>query len=326
MITVLCRRVLRIAIMAALPLALASCIDEDLSRCGVNYRIDYIVRLQTNMHSEIASELTTPEEQAVGQRLEQALGNVFSDVARDMDLSFYTDHELTHYENHVVNSSDASFTIYLNADDYQHLALANESYESTVTVTGRDSDLDMKMSNEVADTVDTHSVGLFTARLPMSIEDRNNVFTVNMYMQNNSAALVINKKGHTPDEIKGYITGLASGFAVNDSIYDYTNQAVTRTLSFTEGDYHCVYGTGFPSQDNLPQGATDGIWQMRVYVKMNGTTTETILSVSDPLKAGNLKIIKGNLNDDGSITVDAPDVGVSVQLDWKPGGNHEVEI
>ena len=59
---------------------------------------------------------------------------------------------------------------------------------------------------------------------------------------------------------------------------------------------------------------------------MGGKITENVLHISEPLRAGRVKIIKGVIKDDGSITTESPEVGVSVTLDWKPGGSHDVEI
>ena len=44
-------------------LSLTSCIDEDLSDCGVDYAVDYVVEQQvkTNLQREIATELARPE-------------------------------------------------------------------------------------------------------------------------------------------------------------------------------------------------------------------------------------------------------------------------
>ena len=56
---------------------------------------------------------------------------------------------------------------------------------------------------------------------------------------------------------------------------------------------------------------------------MDGTVTETVLDISEPLKAGDLKIIKGSLDDEGAVQPYDSTVGVSVTLDWNKGGNYE---
>lgn len=305
---------------------LASCIDEDLSGCGADYRIDYTVRLRTNLHDRISGELTAPAEQAIGREIETALGGVFTDVAHDVDLSFYTGHTLAHHEAHQTDASTSSFTVYLSVADYRHLALANCSAEPAVTVEGRDADVTMRLVQAAADTVDSHRAGLFAARLPMEVERRDQAFDVSLDMQNCSAALVIDMNGHAPEEMSGYVTGLACGFSVNDSVYDYSRGSVMRAQLLAAGGYSAICATGFPSPDATRADGGDGLWQIRVYVKENGRYTESVLHVSEPLAAGGLKIIKARIGDGGQVVTDAPEVGVSVILDWKPGGDHEVEM
>ena len=59
---------------------------------------------------------------------------------------------------------------------------------------------------------------------------------------------------------------------------------------------------------------------------INGKYTETIFTMNEPLKAGRIKIIKTILKEDGSLATSSTAVGVSVKLDWKPGGSHDVDI
>ena len=67
----------------------------------------------------------------------------------------------------------------------------------------------------------------------------------------------------------------------------------------------------------------NGLWQYKVYVTLkNGTTTQSVLNMATPLRAGQLKIIKASLRDDGAVVTNAINVGVSVTLDWKPGGEY----
>ncbi len=54
--------------------------------------------------------------------------------------------------------------------------------------------------------------------------------------------------------------------------------------------------------------------------------TETVLDIKEPLKAGDLKIIKGDLDDDAAVRPYNSRVGVSVTLDWNSGGEYEWEM
>lgn len=326
------------AVAMALPLALSSCIDEDLSECGTDYIINYQLKLHTNMQDEISSELNAPEYQAVAKRLEQELSNVFTDVARDLDIDFYTNHNLVHQESHIINAANASFTIYLKPDDYRHLAWVNVDANPVVSVSGQNTDTEVSIANVPNDTIDGHTHGLFTARLDMNVKSESYSYTVPLYMQNSATALVINRNGIAADDIKGYVVGLGNDFSINDSTYHHDHPTVVRTTRMDEGNYTCLHTAGFPSQDahsslftlhsslSTRAGEQTGIWSYHVYVAIGGKITETKLYVKEPLKASQLKIIKANLNPDGSVSTEAPEVGVSVTLDWKPGGDYEIEI
>ena len=124
---------------------------------------------------------------------------------------------------------------------------------------------------------------------------------------------------------------MADCFAVNDSTYGFQRPATVRASSVRQGQFYGLYATTFPSKDLKATTATSsdtesGIWDFAVEVTLNGTVTRSVLHVNTPLKAGSLKIIKAQIAGDGRIITQTPDVGVSVTLDWKPGGNHEIDI
>lgn len=310
------------------PLLLTSCIDEDMSDCGKDYIINYRVELHTNMEDEIAKELSGAEERAVAQHLRQDLANIFTDVARDLDLNFYANHALTHHEEHQVNAANASFTIYLKPEDYRHLAWVNMAANPELSLSGHDMDGQVNIANAPNDTINGHSYGLFTGRKDMPVQSESYSFTVPLYMQNCATALVIDRKGVATDKIEGYVVGLANDFSVNDSVYHHSRNTAVRTTRFEEGAYTCLHTAGFPSLDSMRTKAddSDGIWSYHVYVTSNGKITETKLYIREPLKASQLKIVKVKLEPDGSLTTEDPEVGVSVELDWKPGGDYEIEI
>jgi hypothetical protein len=98
-----------------------------------------------------------------------------------------------------------------------------------------------------------------------------------------------------------------------------------------EGGELCFCTVNFPSRDTrntrviidsdepfISPSADNSLWEYRVYTTLNdGTTTESILYVQTPLRAGQLKVIKVHLSDDkGVIESDDATVGVSVTLDW----------
>ena len=67
--------------------SLSSCIDEDMSDCGKDYKIQYNLQLNTQINTVIDVDLNLIEEQEIAARLKQALSKVFTDHAHDNDLS-----------------------------------------------------------------------------------------------------------------------------------------------------------------------------------------------------------------------------------------------
>lgn len=313
-------------LFAFLSLSLASCIDEDLSRCGVNYSVHYVVHQQTDLQAEVAAVLSSPQEQEAAEAVETALGGVFTDLAHDLDLSFYANHNQAYHERNIIDASSASFTFYLQQADYRHLTLANVTDEPAVTLEGTDSDLSLSVSSMAGDTLSSHSRPLFSSRTDMPLEGREASFRSDLYMLNSAVAVVLAEPAGKQIAVSGCVSGMASSFAVNDSVYAYSPQAVTRMEQTQPQGYRVLYATTLPSPDNAPGNPDDGIWQVKVYVTIDGKITENVLHVGDPLSAGKVKIIKGVIKDDGSVSTESPEVGVSVTLDWKPGGDHDVEI
>ena len=343
---------IRLAVAAFLTVAtVSSCIDEDLSECGKDYRADYTVHLRTNVATEIETELTTNVEKQFGVDLQAVLGDVFTDWARDLDLSFYTDDErLAQHDLHQMDASQASYTIFLPVRRYENLALANVAQEPNVGIEGIDGRHAMRLEQVEGDTVTSQRIGLFSARQTMEIEDRDQEFHVNLYMQNCTACLVLDPGNVPIADVKGCVTGLASSFNVSDSIYSFQNSVPVRANQLRTSTGRLLiglYATGFPSRDSMEEAEADaagaayrhaapresaaaeekGIWYFKAYVRLaNGKTTESVLAVKKPLRAGQLRIIKAVVKQDGSLASTSQDVGVSVKLDWKPGGNHDIEI
>ena len=80
----------------------------------------------------------------------------------------------------------------------------------------------------------------------------------------------------------------------------------------------CFSTVNFPSRDQAE--SDEPLWEYRVYVTLaNGTVTETILKISEPLCAGEFKLVVGQLDRDGSVRTDNTEIATSVTLDWKSG-------
>ena len=69
------------------------------------------------------------------------------------------------------------------------------------------------------------------------------------------------------------------------------------------------------------------IWEFQVLITNNdGSVTRTVLGVRRPLRAGQLMIIKGFIDDDGSVRPLDSKVGVSVTLNWNEGMSYDTDL
>ena len=154
-------------------------------------------------------------------------------------------------------------------------------------------------------------------------------------MANSAAALVLDTKGQAYTDLKVYATGFANTFYIRDSTYVFTDTSplVIAGRVPTDSDLLCFCSVNFPSRDAIPATTKSRaeenptLWQFKVYLtKPDGSITETILNIDEPLKAGDLKIIKGELDDEGAVRPYNSTVGVSVTLNWNNGGNYDTPL
>ena len=330
-----------------------SVIDDDLSDCGPaeeNYELNYQLRLVTNMETELQTELETQLETelaTVANALRAHLTDIFTEYAHDVDLSFYDTEgklERLQHDTHLMEAKQKSYTLTLPMRQYLHLAVANIADNPVVGLEGDKYSNSSELRQAAATVSDgfptgvltSHTTGLFTARQPMEVlEDVSQTFNVHLYMANSAASLVLNPKGQTFTDIKVYTTGFAESFQISDSTYVFpaTSPLIKADKVETTNEMLCFCSVNFPSRDAAPASVkkrastNPTLWQFKVYLtKPDGKVTETILDISEPLKAGDLKIIKGELDDDGAVRPYDSKVGVSVQLDWNDGGNYDTPL
>lgn len=313
-----------------------SVIDDDLSDCGEpeeEYKIDYELRLITNMTTELETQLTTITEMGVAESLREHLKDIFSDFAHDIDLSFYdTEGDMTrlHHKRDIIDANQTSYTLTLPMHEYMHLAVANIA-ENHVVGLSNDENCQTSMLQQTDDSpIASHTTGLFTARLPMEVlSGVSQTFNVKLYMANSAVALVLDTKGHAYSDIKVYATGFAKEFMIEDSTYVFPEKEVLVRADKVEtgNDLLCFCSVNFPSHNPDEVGADEPLWQLRVYVTMpDGSITETKIDVKEQLKAGELKIIKGELDDEGAVRPTDSTVGISVTLDWNEGSTYDPEL
>jgi len=311
--------------------------------------MDYQLKLVTNMTTELQTQLTTMTELSVANALEMHLKDIFTDFAHDVDLSFYDTEGLFNrlqHDEHIMDANQSSYTLTLPMRKYLHLAVANIAENDVVDLIDDEysySSMLQQADGQVTDgseILPSHTTGLFTARQHMEVlSGVDQTFNVHLYMANCATTLVLDPKGQSFTELKVYATGFANSFNISDSTYVYPDSSplIKADRVATGNDLLCFCSVNFPSRDAVPEvipaasstraDTNPSLWQFKVYLtKSDGTVTETILAIDEPLKAGDLKVIKGELDDDGSVRPYDSRVGVSVTLDWNNGGTYTPEL
>jgi len=338
------RRLTIIGWTALLALTITGCgaIDEDLSDCDVpQAELNYELTLVTNLTTELTTELSTETDTELADALRKHLANIFTDFAHDVDLSFYEtkgDSILLQNDKHIMNANQASYTLNLPMREYMHLAAANIVENNVVAIDRQNFCHKSILSQERRDTIDSHTTGLFTARQPMEVLGNvSQHFNVRLYMANCAAALVIDPKDRESlNGVRVYSTGFATGFNICDSLFRYEeHHPIVRTTPVTldNAKVRAYCSVSFPSPEPkatrtvietlepfIAQPDEKALWEFRVYVPQpDGTVTETLLRIKEPLRAGQLKIIKCWIGEHGAVVSRNSEVSTSVTLDWKKG-------
>lgn len=221
-----------LCVVAAVAVAFSfvSCINEETSDCGCDQDISYDMSLHTNVEKEISSQLQTQVEQNFAPQLRKALKNIFTDYAKTNDLSFFVDGVRMRHEQNEMNSKTAKYTLYLDRNTYDHIALANVAVEAKVDVLHGDTLANMVLQLQQKDTIDNQGYGIFAARkriLSTDFDHSTNI-DVPLYMHNCAAVVLINQTEVKAEELFGYVDGMTTTFHVQDSLYTTDRQIVTR--------------------------------------------------------------------------------------------------
>ena len=328
-------------------------VDEDRRDCppeGKEFSIDYEMRLVTNVQTEINTVLGLEENVYVADALRQHLRGIFSDFAHDVDLSFYDVAEPMDVLEHIsdiIDANQTSYTLHLPVREYMHLAVANIADNKLVDLEAEErcGSSHLRQHGTDSGTIEPHNTGLFTARLPMDVRaNMDQDFLVTLYMANCATALVLDKTGAPAiSGFNAYTTGFADSFSIADSTYTYDSDFLVRAeeVPVEGGNERCWATVQFPSREEPPvtrvvvettdpfiaENAEEIIWKWLVYVTMpDGSVTASTLGLRKPLRAGQLKIIRIRMGDDGGVYTDDNNVAVSVQLNWQQGGEHIIDL
>ena len=191
------KRSVRIACFALGVAILSGCsylVDEDQSDCGGAIRIDYRLRLVTNEQTELEKMLSEQKDAPVKKALQASLEGIFTDIAHDVDLSFYdqTGLRLEHLET-VVDQERFDCSLYLPAQTILHACTANVADNGAVTLEGGETGPAGQFVQHAAEGVtDPHRTGLFTGRKTLDVRpDADQQFAVDLTIVNAATALVV---------------------------------------------------------------------------------------------------------------------------------------
>ncbi len=340
--------------MALLPVS-CSTIDDDLDDCFIDLQAEYELRLVTNENLELARVLS--DRPGIADALRQHLSGVFSDQGRDLNLSFYLNGTRSHQQTESMNNASTHrVNMTLEIEDYELLAIANVQNNGVVTLEGdnslQTSNLKSQTSNQ---EIASQSTGIFTGR--RSFPNMTwGVYPYHMplYMANCAAAIVLDPRTAKFTDVKIFTKGFATSFNVADSTYQYDYSPLVRAERVAMPDttrWLAYCAVSYPSKEpnalsretnsqlstlNSQQSSTrsrqdtdqpfsyadsgQDLWQYECYVTLSDATiTKTTLTIRHPLRGGQLKVFKGWIDNEGRVQTEDQEVGVSVDLNWKPG-------
>ena len=306
------------------------------------------MQLITNLDLELETTLSAETDVYTRTVLHNYFSHIFTDHAHDISIGFYntTDDELVYAIHDTIDASQSTYTFFLPKNNYYAIALANLDGNEVVTQTDETNSRLAKLETPSSDTLPSQQTGLFTASLETYVQDTaDQKIDIVLHMANCAFALVIDTNVVHIEDIRGVLCGMGDGLVLRDSLFTHNNPKATRMERIEpeanaaagrrnyggtelqtrapqeEADTarYCLFGcVSFPSPDEANLGT---YYQAKVYVDMpDGTTTETVLSLYEPLKAGQLKIVRLELQLDGSVVpTQGSEVGASVTLDWKEG-------
>lgn len=324
-------KLLRSVAGLAVACTMVSCINEDLSDCG-SY-CDFNFRFTTELEMEwiVNSHLSAgAAEQEMSRLLIEKLDPVFSGKIYHLEVPFFESESraTAHYETvEAGGGNEVNYSLYLPQGTYRHHPVANAVTEPACGTTTCDCLDNYTVRYVDGDTIDSFTYGIYHGALDVGIDGSDKNMHIPLCMTNSAVALVLSP---AVDSVESYIVNTAAGFSSADSTYDFSTPTVVRTSRLLTDSLVASYGVCFPSrgeEDAVQRAASDEeYWQMHVYVTRGGKTTRNVLSIRESLAAGEPKILKARISDDGEIIYTGTEVSVSVSLDWKPGGDHDIEI
>lgn len=325
----------------ALPLLLmtqsCSYIYDDCSNCAKYYSLNYRLDMISNINMQLREQLRADASSKTLKTLDNHFQNIFLPNTTEAHLGFYpVNGDEPILFNRTIEGRSTSISLSIPATDYRHVAVIGQSDPSISLNEGKAAS-EVRLTQFMTDTVVSHAEAAFAGTLDMDVMDNvNQNWTVNLYPADAGIAVVMNKNPKV-SRIRTFIGGLATSFSPDDSTWHWEHASIMRTepieIDGTDSTAYCA--VAFPSHakttgakgNNTRANSNNGLWNVDIYADMpNGSITKTVLTLSEALKAGDIKVIRVKVNDDGGISTTDSNVGASVTLDWKKGGEYNPDL
>ncbi len=340
--------VLSACLVLASSFAFVACsqIDDDNSDCEIDFQGSYRMSLITNEELEIKRVLGDSLN-GIAVDLREHLKDVFIDYGRDINMAYYAlpdsvaTQPLRGSLPTEMNAIERSFEVFMPIYDYMHTVTANLQGNGPVALENASSCHGARLSvnmNEInANDVTSHRTGIYSGRkLLTGMTFGPQRYDFNLYMVNCADAIILDPRTAQFTNVEVFTHGFANSFSVCDSVYHYDYNTVVRSdrVNLRNTNWLGFCSVNLPSKEptsytRLRQevdepffrydDSGEDIWFYDCRVTMaNGSITRTLLSIRHPLRAGQLKIILGYIDDEGVVRIYDAEVGTSIDLDWEP--------
>lgn len=313
-----------------------SYIDDDRSDCETSYSLTYKLEVVSNINMQLREQLKADAGSLTLKTLNNYFASVFQPSTTEARLGFYPlDGAAPVLFIRNIQGLRSMFSISIPADNYRHIAVIGQS-DPSIFLSDTTKASTVRLTQSLRDTVDNHIQAVMAGTLNMNVlGNADQTWEVDLYPADAGVAVVM-RDNPKVGLVRVFLADLATSFTPDDSTWHWDHASLVRTtpltVSGTDSTAYC--GVAFPSHNTTATGAkgirrADGgaLWHAVVLVDMpDGTVTRTLLSLYKPLKAGDIRVIKVNVNDDGGISTTDSNVGASVTLDWKSGGEYNPEI
>ena len=329
-------KALTTALLLLLTLQSCSLIDDDRSDCENSFSINYQLKVVSNINLQLSEQLQVSTGSQTLATLNSYLDPILQPTASAVHLSFFpTDgSDPVHYDRETAGLRTA-FSLSIPAADYRHIAVIGQE-DPSIFIKDNTSAETTRLTQFLNDTVDSHNHAALAGTLDMNVTNNTNQsWEINLYPVDASVAVVM-KKNPNVVRTRVFLSDLATSFTPNDSTWHWEHNSLVRTdaVDVTGTDSVAYCGIAFPSRMEAPgtidpdvAAAKGAVWRVVILSDLpDGTTTRSVLYMTEPLKAGDIRVIRIHVNDDGGVSTSDSNVGASVTLDWKKGGEYNPEI